>query len=378
MRIGLDLRPFLRQETGVGVYLRNLLFGLAGIDRDNEYCLISSSWKDRFPRDKIPPFSKLKFRDLRIPVRALNFLWNSWQWPPLETFFGGRLDLSHSPTPLPLPSKGKKIVTVCDLFFLEDPDKADLEARRVFSKKARTSLERADGIITISRFSRDSIVKACGIAEDKILVTYLGTSPGFKEKSSPEELDRTRRELDLPAEFLLFVGASEPRKNLGALLDALSLVHREYKPVVLVIAGREGGDAETLSKKVKDLNLGAWVKFTGYLSERDIRNLYHLAAGLAFPSLCEGFGLPLLEAMACGLPAAAASAGALPEIAGRAALFFNPHDPQDMARALIRLLSDGPLRQDLIREGLRRAGDFDWARTASQTLDFYKRVTGMA
>ena len=133
MRIGVDVRPFLSRETGVGTYLKNLLFQLARIDEANEYCLFSSSWKERFPVEKIPSFAKSRFRDLRIPVRTVNFLWYRLGRPSLDSNFGTKLDLTHAPTPLALPTGGKKIVTVYDPFFLDQPGKADRQARDVFS-----------------------------------------------------------------------------------------------------------------------------------------------------------------------------------------------------------------------------------------------------
>src|SRR4030042_1056628 len=121
MRIGFDLRSFLKEETGVGVYFRNLLRELAAVDRENEYFLFSSSWKDRFPPERLPGFARQRFRDFRLPVRLVNFLWYRIGWPTLDSFFRARLDLTHSPVPLHLPTRGRKVITVCDLFFLEPP-----------------------------------------------------------------------------------------------------------------------------------------------------------------------------------------------------------------------------------------------------------------
>ena len=119
MRIGFDVRPFLKEETGIGIYFKNLLFSLSQIDQDNEYYLFSSSFKDRFLTHKIPPFSRMRFRDFPIPVKAVSFFWNKLGWPPLDYFFKTGLDLTHSPSPLILPTKGKKVITVYDLFFMD-------------------------------------------------------------------------------------------------------------------------------------------------------------------------------------------------------------------------------------------------------------------
>lgn len=377
MRLGFDLRPFLRFETGVGVYFRNLLFELARLDADNEYYLFSASWKDRFPPENVPPFKHLHFRDLRWPVRAVNFGWYRFGRPSLDTVFGARLDLTHSPTPLPLPTRGRKIVTVCDLCFMDDPGKADDEARRHFLKRTEASLRRADGIVTISEFSKRAVLDRFGLDEAKIRVTPLGLGRPFQEGPIPEgDREATLRKYGLPGEFLLFVGATEARKNLPRLIEALAVVHRKYRPVPLVLVGREGGDYARVLAEIRARGLESWVRLPGYLPEREVGALYRAASGFVFPSTCEGFGLPLLEAMAGGLPAAVSGVSALPEVGGDAALYFRPEDPEDIAAKIIRLLSDGDLRTALRARGLDRARAFTWEKTATETLAFYRTVLG--
>ena len=376
MRIGVDVRPFLSRETGVGTYLKNLLFQLARIDEANEYCLFSSSWKERFPVEKIPSFAKSRFRDLRIPVRTVNFLWYRLGRPSLDSFFGTKLDLTHSPTPLALPTGGKKIVTVYDPFFLDQPGKADRQARDVFSKKARESLENADGILTISEFTRRAVLERFSLDEARIKVTPLGLNPLFFEDVPAEVLETTRRKHALPERFLLFVGAVEFRKNLVTLVEALARVHEAGEKVALVVAGRKGEDSANLNETVARLRLGDWVKRLGYLPDSEVRDLYRLAHIFVFPSLCEGFGLPLLEAMACGLAAAVSRAGALPEVGGEAATYFDPIDPDEIAGVLLELLGDTGKRRELAEKGKRRSVLFRWEVTARETLAFYEKVAG--
>ena len=374
MRLGFDLRPFLTHETGVGVYFRNLLFELARLDRENEYCLFSASWKDRFAPDRLPPFARRRVRDLRVPVRAVNFAWYRLGRPRLDWIFGAPLDLTHSPTPLPLPTRGRKIVTVCDLFFMDYPGKADAEARRHFLKRTAESLRAADGVVTISEFTAAALRERFGLDAAKIIVTPLGLSRPFLEDAPPGGEEATRRTYALPEEFLLFVGATEPRKNLPRLIEALSIVRKTYRPVPLVIVGREGGDQARVLAEIKARGLEGGVRFLGYLPEPEVRALYRAAAAFVFPSYCEGFGLPLLEAMACGLPSAASGVSALPEVGGDAALYFRPEDPGDIAAKIIRLLSDRDLRADLRARGRARARAFTWEKTAAATLAFYREV----
>jgi glycosyltransferase involved in cell wall biosynthesis len=378
MRIGLDLRPFLTRETGVGVYVRNLLFELARVDAEDEFFLVSASWKDRFAPERLPPFAKVRFRDLRWPVRAVDALWYGPQWPTLDLIFGTRLDLTHSPAPLPLPTKGKRIVTVCDLFFFDFPGQADPGARRHFLKRAGAALRKSDGIVAISEFTRSALLERFDLDPGKVRVTHLGAEESRRTAPDPESVERTRTALGLPGDFLLFVGASEPRKNLPALIDALAIVHRRHAKIPLLVAGRPGAGHEALLARIAARGLGDWVIMPGYLPDHDIRNLYHAASALVFPSLSEGFGLPLLEAMAAGLPAAVSESGALPEIGGEAAVYFDPEDASGMAQRIIDVLTDAELRRCLRARGRARAGNFRWERTAARTLEFYREVFGRA
>lgn len=374
MRIGFDLRPFLKEETGVGVYLKNLLSELAALDAENEYFLFSGSWKDRFDSGRLPPFVRKRFRDLRRPVRAVNFLWQDLGHPTLDRLFGTRLDLTHSATPLPLPTRGRTIVTVCDLFFLEDPARADREARRKFLRRTEGALRRADGVITISDFSRRRIVERFGLPQEKIKTTYLGLSPVFQSPAAAERVAALRHELDLPGEFLLFVGASEPRKNLPGLLAALAILHKSGMKIPLVLVGRRGGDSARVAATIRELGLDGWVRAAGYRPDEDVRALYAAASVLVVPSFAEGFGLPLLEAMACGLPAAVSGCSALPEIGRDAAVYFDPADHDQMAAVIGGLLRDEAKCAEMREKGRQRARDFEWKKTAAATLEFYRTV----
>jgi len=378
MRIGFDLRPFLTRETGVGVYVRNLLFELARIDAEDEFFLVSASWKDRFPPERVPPFARKRFRDLRWPVRLVDALWYGPGRPTLDAIFGARLDLTHSPAPLPLPTKGRRIVTVCDLFFLDFPGQADPGARRHFLKRTGAALKAADGIVVISEFTRTALLERFDLDPDKILVTHLGLEDARRAAPDPTAVARTRAALGLEGEFLLFVGASEPRKNLPALIDALAIVHERRGPIPLVIAGRPGAGQADLLRRISARGLAEWVKMPGYLPDEDVRSLYHAAAAFVFPSFCEGFGLPLLEALAAGLPAAASGAAALPEIGGDAVVYFDPLSTEEMAGRILEILSDTRLRESLRGKGPARAALFRWDRTAARTLEFYREVVGRA
>lgn len=377
MRVGFDVRPFLKEETGVGLYFKNLLFALSKIDRENDYFLFSSSWKDRFDPKKVPPFAHKCFKDFRYPVRMVNFLWNKLGWPSMGLFFKTSLDLTHSPTPLVLPSPGKKIVTVYDLCFLEYPHLSDDESRHVFSPRIEQSLHRADSVITISHFSKEQILKRFSVDKDKIHVTHLGIDHNFWREVAQEETERIKSKFNLPSSYLLFVGAQEPRKNIGNLIEALKIIHSQYRKTPLVLAGSEGKDSANILDRIKTHDLKQWVHMTGYLNDFELKNIYRSATALIFPSLCEGFGLPLLEAMASGIPIIASHAPALPEICQDAALFFDAEQPEDMAEVILRVLKDTDLREDLVKRGNKRVQDFSWESTAEQTLSIYRSLVGI-
>jgi len=374
MRIGFDIRPFLKEETGVGVYFKNLLFSLSDLDPENEYCLFTSSWKDRFQTDKIPSFSKMRFRDFRFPVKALNFFWYKFGWPHLDSFFQTKLDLTHSPTPLLLPSKGKNIVTVYDLFFMDQPHIAVREARQDFRKKITGALQKADGIITISQFTKKRLLERFSLDPGKVKVIYLGLDRKFWLSGTQTVQNSAQTPFKLPSSFLLFVGALERRKNITALLKAFQAVRSHHKGLHLVLAGRKGEDTENILRTIQELKIAPWVKLTGYCTDDELRSLYHSASLFVFPSLHEGFGLPLIEAMACGLPVTASRTSAVSEIGQNAVNYFDPDNPDDIAHCILTVLEDTALRKSLISTGKKRSAEFSWGKTAEETLRFYHKV----
>jgi len=376
MRIGFDLRPFLKEETGVGVYYKNLLFSLARIDRSNEYFLFSSSLKDRFPASKVPSFEKKNFRDFAFPVKLINYFWYRLRWPSLDFFFRTKLDLTHSPTPLILPSQGKKIVTVYDLFFLDFPLLADKETRRNFLHRTEDSLLQANGIVTISRFTKESLMEKFAVDKSKVRVIYLGIDHGYWDDVSPELLAKTESDYSLPSSFLLFVGALEKRKNLLNLIEALKIIHKNQQKIPLILAGRKGDEFQRLKNAIRRQSLEPWVKMLGYVPDADLKNLYRLASLLVFPSFCEGFGLPVLEAMVSGLPVVASQSSAIEEVAKDAALYCDPQAPEEMADKILLALKDESLCHKLVERGKKRALDFSWEKTAAETLSFYEKVVG--
>jgi glycosyltransferase involved in cell wall biosynthesis len=259
---------------------------------------------------------------------------------------------------------------------MDFPEMAGEEAGRTFFRRAAASFRDADGILTSSQFTAIDLVARFAIEEKKITVVYPGLDRRLLEEVPAAELKATRKRRNLPPAFLLFVGAQMPRKNLVRFLDALKIVHLHGLQIPLVMIGPEGEDTGAIRIQAEKLGLGHWIISVGYLEEREVRYVYRLATALVLPSLCEGFGLPLVEAMASGLPVAASRTSAIPEVCRDAAAYFQPESPESMAEKVISVIDDEGLRKTLIARGKERARDFSWERAAAETLEFYERVLG--
>jgi glycosyltransferase involved in cell wall biosynthesis len=366
MNIACDIRVFLTGETGVGIYFRNLLTGLAAADRQNRYLLFSSSWKNRFAAEKLPLFAQRRLVDARVPVRLLNWLWHRFRRPALESFFREEIAVAHSPSPMILPCRGRKIITVHDLFFVTDQELVQPESRRYFRARLSESVGHADGIVCVSQATRSQLLEMFPAAEAKIRVIHHGVAPHFFTASADGE--DTRSKYGLPEKYALFIGTIEPRKNLPLLLRALRALKRSAITVPLVIAGSRGWGLSGW-RELRD-ELGDQVHEIGYVAEADLPALYRGAHFFVFPSLAEGFGLPLLEAMASGTQVLCSELPVFREIGGNLPVFFEAGNETDLAAKI-----DDLWRRD--RDGGREeriahARTFTWQESASRHLDFYR------
>lgn len=341
-----------------------LLSGLAAIDFENRYLLFSSSLRQRFDFSRLPAFENASTRDWRIPVRLLNFLWHRIGYPPFESVFGERVDITHSPHPLILPARrAKTVITIHDLFFLSNPARVEREIATDYPALVRKHARRADAIISCSRFSKGEIVERLQVNPEKVEVIYPGSRPVAGE--AIEGLDR---------DSILFVGRIEHRKNIENLLRAFARVR--CREAMLRLVGPPGAGYVEARKLCTELGLDSRVEFTGFLSGKALDREYARARLFVLPSLCEGFGLPLLDAMVRGVPIAASRAASIPEVAAGAALYFDPADPAGMAEALERVWEDEALRARLCAAGAERVREFSVERSARQVLDFYRRIVG--
>ena len=369
MDFGLDVRPTLSRPTGVGTYVLALAERLPYLSPDDRFHFFSASLKERYPPRAWAP--NVRLVDRRLPVRALNAAWNRAAWPPLDRLVAASLDLVHSPTPLLIPCrKGKRIVTVHDLFFLKHPDMVEGEVRRDYVALVQDHVRRADGVLCVSEYTAAETRRLLDVPEEKIAVTPHGVDPAYRESPSDVEVDETLRRLRLPRGGILYVGSSEKRKNLVTLVMAYMTLARRRRLPPLVLAGPGSDWAQGGSR------VGPQIVATGYLEKADIRALMAASSMLVLPSLEEGFGLPVVDAMAAGLPVVCSAGSALAEVAGDAASLVEPHDVNGLARAAERLLDDRALAADMRRRGLERSRRFDWGDTAARTLAFYRKVLG--
>jgi glycosyltransferase involved in cell wall biosynthesis len=369
MDFGLDVRPTLSRPTGVGTYVQALLERLPALAPEDRFHLFSASLKERYPSREWP--ANVRLVDRRLPAAGLNAAWNRVGWPPLDRLVGTSLDLVHSPSPLLVPCRrGKRVVTIHDLFFLKHPEMVEGETRRDFVTLVRDHVRRADGVLCVSEYTAAEARRLLDVPEEKIAVTPHGVDPVYREAPPERQVEEALRRLRLPRGGILYVGSAEKRKNLVTLVMAyMTLARRRHLPP-LVLGGPGSEWAQAGSR------VGPQIVATGYLTQRDVRSLMAASRLLVLPSLEEGFGLPVVEAMAAGLPVVCSSGSALAEVAGDAALLVDPHDINGLAHALERLLDDGALARDMRRRGLERSQRFDWGESARRTLAFYRKVLG--
>jgi glycosyltransferase involved in cell wall biosynthesis len=368
MNIGLDLRPALRRPTGVGAYVMALARRMPALAPTDRFHFFSASLRDRFQQLEWP--ENVTLTDRRFPVRVLNLAWNRSGWPPLDRLVGAPLDLVHSPHPLIVPGRrARHVVTLHDLFFLKHPEMTSAEIRRDYAPLVRSHVARADGVICVSEHTANEAELLLRVPREKIAVVPNGVDPAYREPVPEREVEAVLGRMLLPRNAILYVGSDEQRKNLVNLAMAyLGLARRRRDatpPLILVGPGSHWARVEPGTPRIHAV---------GHVGLAELRALMASARMLVLPSLEEGFGLPVAEAMAAGLPVVCSRGSALEEVAGDAATVVNPLDTGSIAKGIERLLDD-PERAARQREiGLERSRRFDWEDSARATLDFYRRV----
>jgi glycosyltransferase involved in cell wall biosynthesis len=319
-----------------------------------EISVFTSSWKDR-PATHLGAELGADVVDRRVPVRVLNYLWHRREWPPIETFRPG-VDLVHAAHPLLIPSRhAAQVITIHDLYYLTNRESTYAEIRRDYAELSPPHARRADAIVVNSKYTASLVSSTFGVPDSAIHVC----SPGAPEWVS------LGRVPNVPSNgYILFVGTLERRKNVGGLLDAYCrLIERRPGIAPLVLAGRATVDADAWLERLSRPPLAGHARYVGYIEDKE--QIYGGARLLVVPSLDEGFGIPVLEAMAAGVPIVAAKRGALPEVLGEAGLLVDPDDAEQVAAAIERMLTDEAFALRCAGYGLARARQFSWGCAAA-------------
>ncbi len=376
MRIGVDYTSAARQSAGIGRFTRELIRAALALDTDNEYRLLVAGRQPIAEAHLPPPSRGCRLVQTPVSERNLVRLWHRLQVPlPVEVFLG-RLDIFHSPDfVLPPVARAVKVLTIHDLSFLRVPECADPRLRWYLGQVVPRSVRRADFLLADSQSTRHDLIELLGVPPDRVQVIYGGVDARFAPVEDEETLRRVRDRYARGRPYILAVGTLEPRKNYPTLIRAFARAREEARlPHVLVIVGRKGWVYDPIFAAVDDLKLRDEVLFPGFVPDEELPALYSAADVLVTPSFYEGFGLPALEAMACGAPVIVSDVSSLPEVVGDAGVRIDPRDEAGLADALLRVIQDSALRAALRAAGLERARQFTWEGAARELLSVYARL----
>ncbi|HXF69062.1 MAG TPA: glycosyltransferase family 1 protein [Thermoflexus sp.] len=370
IRIGLDARLLAYRREGIARYILELATRLPRVIDDPEIrLLIFQSRKDPNARVAAP-----NTRTVYVWTPP-HHRWEQRTWP-LEVAIR-RVSLLHSPDFIP-PFSGSfhRVITIHDLHFLKYPDFMTMESRRYYAGQIEKAVRLADHIIAVSQTTRADLMAYFGLPSDRVSVVYEGASEVYRPLPSGT-IEETLGRLGLKPGYILFVGTWEPRKNLPMLLRAYArLLDRRPEAPPLVLAGRRGWLYQEILEWPHRLHITDRLRWVEGPDDLTLAALYNGAAFLVFPSLYEGFGLPALEAMACGTPVIVSDRGALPEVVGDAGLILPAEEESRWTEAMEALLEDAETRERMRRKGQERAALFSWDRAAAETWAIYRRVLG--
>lgn len=378
MRVGIDYTAAVRQGAGIGRYTRNLVRALADLDAENQYTLfVAGGWGEGDGLGAWP--ANFRIRPVPLSDRWVHILWQRMRLPIPVQLITGPLDLFHSPDfVLPPTGRTPAILTVHDLSFLRVPRFFVPGFRDYLEGAVSRAVKRARHILADSESTRRDLVELMAVAPERVSVLYPGVESRFGPVGDTDVLDRVRTYYDLPERFILGLSTLQPRKNFDGLIESYHRLLQtansepEIADVHLVIVGGQGWMYEDTLSLVKRLGLETRVHFPGFVADEDLPALYSLAQVFAFPSWYEGFGLPVLEAMACGTPVVAADNSSLPEVVGEAGLLVNAGDTDALVQMLARLLLDRLLRVRLVSAGCEQARRFKWQTAAEGLLGVYQ------
>lgn len=372
MRVALNLLYVTPGLAGGRVYAEGLLRGLAATDEDNEYLIYTRHGV------AIPPLPASRFRQEVTPVPATGdvrrTLWEYGRLPGVARHQGCRL--LHGLGSLSPPARGGAFVlTIHDVIYRQFPQSLPLGPRLFMRLVHPYVARRADRVIVPSRHSASEVINLLGVQEERVRVVPYGAGNELHPVTDPAVNEAVLVRHNVRRPYLVSVCRAYAHKNLAGLLRAFARLRASRRDdVQLVLVGDRYRTGDALDRLTNELNLSPAVVFTGFVTNEDLSSLYSSAEAFVFPSLAEGFGLPILEAMSCGVPIVASNASAVPEAVGDAGVTVDTQDAEAFAAALRRVLDDSALRSELSRRGLARAARFTWEESARQTLAVYQDV----
>ncbi len=372
----------MARKTGIGVYTDRLLSGLSEYDDLALKCYLHLPSRQADQGRKVlddiartHPTVELVTRTFPRP-KIQRLIWSYSDLMPIEAILGP-VDLFHGTSFIMPPCRSAKgVLTIYDLTFMLFPAYHDRGMQAV-TRHIRRYAGRSDCIIAISEHTKRDVMEHLRIPEERIRVTMLAADERYRVIDDAAATSAVLTKFGVDREYILYTGTLEPRKNIPALIRAYAALKEEMAiPHRLVLAGGKGWLYDGIMESVRTLGLEKDVIFTGYVPDGEMPYLYNGAAVFAYPSFYEGFGLPPLEAMACGCPVVVSSSSSLPEVVGDAGLTVDPHRPEELAEAIGKVLTDGSLRSALREKGLRRAAAFSWKRCVAETLTIYQELLG--
>jgi glycosyltransferase involved in cell wall biosynthesis len=373
----LDGLPLTVRSAGVATYTLELALALGRAAPDTQFSLLCPRIPGATSAPELPndaPANVRLVRSVRYPAimgEPIRFLGG---WVTLESAVG-RADLFHGTTfSVPRRCSTPLVVTIHDLALLRFPELGTPALRRMVSR-CRQAARAARLIVAVSEATRRDVIDLLGVPQDRVRVVHNGISESFRPVPAGPAAARAREITGAEGPYILHVGTLEPRKNLSALIHSFAAIRRRRSvPHRLVLAGARGWNCQPLFGLVERLGLGELVVFPGYVPPSDLVALYSAADLFVYPSRYEGFGFPPLEAMGCGAPVITSDSSSLPEVTGDAALHVDPNDNDALTAAMLRVLSDDSLREELRHKGQQRARHFSWDRCARQTLTVYREA----
>lgn len=380
MNIAFDAVPLVSDRiTGIGWCEAGQTTAMARLHPENKYTYNFFSRKDdHIKLERLKPFTEsgiginMAHFSGYIYRAASNFL------PiPYSHFFGKEADITHFFNYIVPPGvHGKTVVTVHDMVYKAFPETVRARTKYMLDTGLKRSMKRADLIVTDSEFSKSEILKYFPQHESKLRVVPCGVDlEKFRPCETPERIPEVKKSLEIEGEYFLYLGTIEPRKNLERLIEAYHIFTQKVKDAPkLVLAGGKGWLYDSIFAKVTELKLDKQVIFTKYVPSEDMNPLMCGALAFVFPSIYEGFGMPPLEAMACGVPVLSSDAASLPEVTGDCAVICDAYSAESIADGLYRLYSDENLRNDLSKRGLERAKGFTWERSAEILYNVYREL----